>query len=341
MSLLRISLIIPFYNVEKHIGSCLESLYRQDIPESDYEVICVDDASPDNSRNVVLEFQKKHINLKLITHSKNRGLGGARNTGIEEANGEYCWFIDSDDMIKSDSLKILLSICEEKDLDVLMFNYDKVATDGTFLENVKVFSESQLMDGYEFSSTVFGSELVYHLGYVWRQIYKRAFLNFKIIRFPENVFWEDTVFMPKSLLLASKVQSVEESFYRYRINPESISGIYNKHFRADLIFQFSFNAGKELLDFSKELDPSVNDYSKILFLRSIWYINEFSKKLIKAPISQISEFYKIIKLEKSFVVLLMPYMSNLNKWIIKNNLLGFIFLVFLKLMTNLKHRIIK
>lgn len=327
--------------MEKHIRACLESLYKQDIPESEYELICIDDASLDNSLNIVREFQKAHDNIKIYTHSKNRGLGGARNTGIDKALGKFCWFVDSDDMIKQDSLKTLLSICENMDLDVLMFNFDRVTTDGIFHENVKVFSESQLMDGYKFSNTMFGSELIYHLGYVWRQIYKRAFLCSNNIRFPENVYWEDTVFMPKSLLLASKVKSIENSFYQYRINPESISGIYNKYFRADLIYQFSFNAGKDLLDFSKELDPSVNNYSNIMFSRSVWYINEFSNKLIKAPINQISEFYKIIKVEKRFVDLLIPYMSNFNKWLIKNNFLGIIFLVCLKLMSKLKHRIFR
>ena len=66
--MIRLSIIIPFYNVEKYIAECLDSVYNQDIPEEEYEVICVNDASPDNSRDIVLEYQKKHSNLILVEH---------------------------------------------------------------------------------------------------------------------------------------------------------------------------------------------------------------------------------------------------------------------------------
>ena len=98
---LSVSFIVPFYNVEQYIAKCLDSLIDQDIPESDYEIICVNDCSPDNSRNIVIEYQKKHTNIILIEHETNKKLGSARNTGLSKAKGQYVWFVDSDDWILS------------------------------------------------------------------------------------------------------------------------------------------------------------------------------------------------------------------------------------------------
>ncbi len=83
--MLKLSFIVPFYNVEKHIARCLDSLYNQDIPESEYEVICVNDCSPDNSRDIVLQYKKQHSNLILVEHERNKKLGAARNTGLRKA----------------------------------------------------------------------------------------------------------------------------------------------------------------------------------------------------------------------------------------------------------------
>lgn len=95
----KLSIIIPFYNVKQYIAQCLDSVYRQDIPEEEYEVICVNDASPDHSRDIVLEYQKRHKNLVLIEHEHNKKLGAARNTGRSIARGKYIWNVDSDDYI--------------------------------------------------------------------------------------------------------------------------------------------------------------------------------------------------------------------------------------------------
>ena len=109
--MLRLSIIIPFYNVEQYIAECLDSVYQQNIPEEEYEVICVNDASHDHSREIVLEYQKLHSNLVLVEHEFNRKLGAARNTGRAVAKGNYIWNVDSDDKIELNCLGKLLRIC--------------------------------------------------------------------------------------------------------------------------------------------------------------------------------------------------------------------------------------
>ena len=112
--MLRLSFIVPFYNVEPYIEECIRSLYNQDIPQEEYEVICVDDCSPDGSRAIVERLQKEYPTLKLLIHTENKRQGGARNTGMKVAQGIYIWFMDSDDYIKPNCLKDLLERAERE-----------------------------------------------------------------------------------------------------------------------------------------------------------------------------------------------------------------------------------
>lgn len=93
----KLSIIIPMYNVDQYIGKCLDSCLKQDISKDEYEIIVVDDESPDNSSSIVEEYMKNNMNIRLI-YRKNGGLSAARNTGLKEAKGEYIWFVASHTM---------------------------------------------------------------------------------------------------------------------------------------------------------------------------------------------------------------------------------------------------
>jgi glycosyltransferase involved in cell wall biosynthesis len=341
MNSIRLSYILPYYNVEKYIGACLDSLYSQDIPESEYEVICIDDCSPDNSKQIVKQFQKKHSNLVLIEHKVNKCLGGARNTGLKASKGKYVWFVDSDDLIMPNSLNKLLPLCEKNDLDLLMFNFEQVDSTGCFIKSVSAFPDSSVRDGCNYVHSIFGDDLIYHLGYVWRQIYKNSYLKEKKLLFPENMFWEDTVFMPKALLYANKVCSLEESYYKYRINQYSVSGTYYRKISADLIFQFAFNAGKDLMDLSQEIKEKDIRISNQLFEKAIWYINSFIFQLLKAPISEKRTFFNLLKANKEINSHLIPYMTKLNKFLCRNPKLGLMCVIFISPAYRIKRRIKK
>jgi len=101
------------------------------------------------------------------------------------------------------------------ELDVLMFNFEKINISGNFIKEESVFSDTKVYSGIEYIKNIWGDEFVYHLGFVWRQIYRTNFLKSNSIFFPEHVFWEDTAFIPKSLLLASRIRSNKNIF----INP--------------------------------------------------------------------------------------------------------------------------
>lgn len=100
---MKLSIIIPIYNVEKYLRVCLDSCLKQDVPKSSYEIITVNDGSPDSCDKIIEEYYTKFPNIRVITQ-KNSGLSVARNNGLNIARGEYVWFVDSDDYITTNCL---------------------------------------------------------------------------------------------------------------------------------------------------------------------------------------------------------------------------------------------
>lgn len=219
--MIRLSIIIPFYNVEQYIAQCLESVYHQDIPEEEYEVICVDDCSPDNSIAIVEEYAKKHANLVIVRNQYNRKLGGARNAGMEVAKGNYIWFIDSDDFIEENCYKELLSISENEDLDMLHFNYAEYPN----AENPTIRpQDTELMSGTDMwynPAFIWAHDLVT----AWRKLYKRQFLIDNNIQFAEHIMFEDNDYAIVAFANAKRVKHIALCAYHYRNNPNSITRV--------------------------------------------------------------------------------------------------------------------
>jgi len=118
--MIKLSLIVPIYNIEDYLEKCLDSLIK--IKERKIEIILVNDGSTDGSLDLCLKYRKKDNRIKII-NKKNGGLSDARNKGLKEANGEFIWFIDGDDYISDvDSLFKYLN----KDNDIIVFNYNEV-----------------------------------------------------------------------------------------------------------------------------------------------------------------------------------------------------------------------
>ena len=310
--MIKLSFIVPFYNVEQYIGACLDSLYAQDIPEEDYEVICVDDCSPDNSKSIVSEYQKQHANLVLIEHPSNKGLGAARNTGIRAARGKYLWFIDSDDMVCSNVLSEIFSMFHVNNSDVILFNYERVNQKEEHIDDGIVFEDAANQNGKDFVKSFFGDSFIYHLGYVWRCVYRTEYLKKNNFNFPENCYWEDTVFFPKTILYADVVISSKKVFYKYRVNDNSISGLKNKY-NAERYYQFSFVAGKELYDFSREYMQVDEELASALMKKSCWYFNSFAKSLAFSNYTEKRRFYKLLRQNKAQIAGIMNFISPRNK----------------------------
>ena len=156
----RLSIIVPVYNVENYLEKCLKSLLTQDIPINQYEIIIINDGSTDGSLAIAESYQNLYSNVRIFSQ-ENKGLGGARNTGIKEAKGACLFFVDSDDYIQVNSLSALLNCFETEKLDVLRFNYIAVNESGNVIQKKKnathniVFS-NQIVEGETFLSEQLG-----------------------------------------------------------------------------------------------------------------------------------------------------------------------------------------
>lgn len=220
---LRLSIIIPFYNVERYISECLDSVFDQDIPLTEYEVICVNDGSPDRSRDIVLDYMGRYPNLRLIEHDRNRKLGAARNTGRSIANGKYIWNVDSDDKIVSNCLSKMLQLCECYKLDILEFRPLSFLCDE--IKKLPYVPTTEIpLAGLDYLEQLSSYE-VSQMSSVWRRIIRRAFLEENNLYSPEINHGEDVPFSFKSLVLAKRFMSISDICYQYRSNPEALTGI--------------------------------------------------------------------------------------------------------------------
>ena len=205
------------YNTAKYMPRCMETLLEQDIPQSEYEIILVDDCSPDNSLEMAREYAAQYKNIRVCTHELNKGLAAARNTGVDAAQGQYLCFVDPDDYIEKNSLAALLKQMDDEQLDMLRFNYQKVDEQYRNIPDVDVeanFDYSpKIMTGIEF--------LAHRLGvgcYVWAYISRLEFVKETGVRFFEGCFFDDTPWLPRILLKAQHVNvtPVRHQYYLQR-----------------------------------------------------------------------------------------------------------------------------
>lgn len=226
--------IVPVYNTEAFVLRCLQSIVEQGIGEGDYEVLVVDDGSPDNSRAIIEDFIRTHHQVRLITQS-NAGLSAARNTGIKNARGRYLHFVDSDDYLETGKMNGLLQRALSLNLDILFFNFKNVDIHGNALSmsNGLDYSSTQPMSGHDF--------LCSHamLPYAWRYLLSRDYLEKTGYRFDPSIrICEDGPFMARILPNADSVAYEDVVLYCYVNRADSI--MHNpdpEHMRRRLIGQ--------------------------------------------------------------------------------------------------------
>ena len=208
---MRLSIIVPVYNVEKYIERCLRSLLDQDIPKSDYEIIVVDDGTPDRSADIAQSFAKENDNI-IVVHRKNGGLSAARNTGLEYVHGQYVFFVDSDDYIEPNVLSSLLISAESRNLDLLAFSTCRRRKDNgiNWLHTFNDFIKDDKVDD--------GITLV-RKGFlptsVWTNLYRTETLNRYSFRFYEGIIHEDIEFNYRVFVKFNRIGAIDLLVYNY------------------------------------------------------------------------------------------------------------------------------
>lgn len=236
--MLKLSIIVPIYGVEQYLLKCVDSLLAQDLPLSEYEIILVDDESPDTCPQICDEYAAAHENIRVI-HRENGGLSAARNSGIEIAQGDYLMFVDSDDYIEPNVLSGLMAQVERDNLDVLRYRlqYVRIKKEGVselvneaeyevynpynsdpFKDND--YSETPT-DGVSFLNSRMNTQC-----YAWAFVIKRELLDGCI--FTPGIYFEDTDWTPRMLCKAKRVASTNTVVYNYLQREGSITKTVNR-----------------------------------------------------------------------------------------------------------------
>lgn len=333
------SFIIPVFNAERYLAECLDSIYATSVEESVFEVICVNDCSQDNSRDVVLKYQRTHQNLVLIDHAENKKAGGARNTGLAVAKGEYVWFVDADDTIAPNALKTILEACKTNNLDALCFNYAFWYSDRKQEESV--FEKSQIVQkGADFLMDIFGDGIIYHLGYAVRAVYRRLVLLEHNVRFPEHlIYGEDTTFMPEGVIYGERVMAVDDVLYNYRQEVATSSSAQLAEMKGERIYESIFRAGElvvALKDLAAQISmPLANAIEKGL----PWFVNRLFIRLVKTNyIEKCIFFQTLANTDQEIMKSIVKYMDKKNRFVVEYPLIGKYILNMLSFIYRFKHK---
>lgn len=292
---LRLSIIIPFYNVERFISECLDSVFDQDIPLSEYEVICVNDGSPDHSRDIVLQYMERFPNLRLIEHEKNKKLGAARNTGRSIARGKYIWNVDSDDQIFPNCLSGMLKTCEDNELDV--FEFGTIQFSATQRQELPRIPQTlDVESGLEYLDRL-NAYQVSRMCPVWNKIIRRDFLEENGVFSPEINMGEDIPYSFKILTLAHRLLVRPECYYLYRVNDDSLTGSNWKP-TPEVLYEKCFVNPKLVYQVAMSV-PSNHPSTRGSFLRSAKYtLDLFPKYLSEMSAENQTRFKSLCR--KSF-----------------------------------------
>ena len=203
--MLKISVIIPFYNVEEYLDKCLNSVRSQTF--KDIEIICVDDCSTDNSYKIAKLHAIDDHRIKIIRHRKNLGLGGARNTGIHCAKGEYIASVDSDDYILPNMLEVLWKEAENSRFDIVCCGFEKVDLSANVLAKSS-FADEVIVNTNN-SINIFSKINPAF----WNKLWRRSLFVENDIFFPEHCYFEDMPTMPRLMAKAINIKTISDRLY--------------------------------------------------------------------------------------------------------------------------------
>lgn len=218
MKEIKISVIVPIYNVEKYLKRCIDSILEQDF--RDYELILINDGSTDNS----LEIAKSYCDDRIVLINKeNEGLSATRNLGIKIAKGEYILHIDSDDWIEQSYFKNMYNLAKKKDADIVMTGY-YIDYDNGKLIYISPIKE-EIEDNIEFCKKVIKGEISSNM---WTKlIRKRLYIENGIEHENSIAYGEDLVVMPRLMYYAKNIEVLEGAYVHYIQNPKSITHTFN------------------------------------------------------------------------------------------------------------------
>lgn len=290
---MKLSIIIPVFNLEKYLPTCLDSLLDQDLNLSSYEIIIINDGSTDKSGEVGREYSRKYFNI-VVHDQENSGLGAARNKGISIAKGDYIYIMDPDDYLGKDVLKPLIELCSINDLDILCFESKSTTVFKPFKPTINLSGSINLeiMSGIEFIGKHF------YMNMVWWYFVKRKVLIQNKLDFIENRWMEDAIFTTKLFIQSNHLAKIDFDVHRHLIRPNSAMTskepthylkVIDDNANAALVF-------KEIIDDFKADHPNKTDTLKRLKTRQESFVFFMMIRMLKSKIKKKAIRETLIKL---------------------------------------------
>lgn len=274
---MKLSFVIPIFNIEKYLPKCLDSILSQEF--SDYEIICVNDGSTDNSVKILEQYAQDKI---VIINKTNEGQGVARNVGLEKATGDYIWFVDGDDWIEENCLSNIVKELDAKGPDILIFAgkscYEKF--DGAIHKKIGAYSIDKLPKKYLskiFSANDIKSDVFKFPSTAWSKVYKREFLIDNNIKFQNLKVGEDQLFFFHSMILANRISIYKEHCYCYRKNRVGSSMTVKK--KKDLTPIYVFYAIENLLKKLEKLDIYQKSVVNRYFSKATSWLGKYDENI--------------------------------------------------------------
>lgn len=268
--MLKVSLIIPVYMVEDYLEECLDSVLNQTL--ENIEVLCINDASPDSSKQILDKYAEKDSRVHIINHEENQGLSAARNTGLRIARGEYIYFLDSDDRLERKALEILSKSADEYKSEILAFDAivfkDKSFQDTNFYssDDFNYKRQDLIPAGRTYAGKEFLHLLLQNGAYkssACLSIIKRDFLISNNISFYPGILHEDELFTISMYLIAERIAYLPELFLQRRLRSDSIQNTSNANKKIKSLLFIS----KQLSVLAKKEESSVKaDIWKHIFV---------------------------------------------------------------------------
>lgn len=229
--MIKVSVIIPVFNVGKYLEQCLDSVCSQTL--KDIEIICINDGSTDNSYNILCKYAKKDSRF-IVINQNNKGVSAARNIGVELSKGEFLCFIDSDDYVDSDYLEKLYNAAIDNNCEIACCGFVRFSG---FRKSVKkIISKVTVLKSINEKIKI---EQIPKHNYIWNKIFlRRSFINNKL-KFVEGRFFEDIEIVIKILNTMGNMVAVPDVYYYYRKNPDSIVHKQNNKKKQDYYWAIS------------------------------------------------------------------------------------------------------
>lgn len=317
---MKVSVIVPGYNVEHYIKECLDSLLNQTLQE--IEIICVNDGSKDKTLEIMTEYSKKDQRV-VVVDKPNGGLSSARNAGLEKGKGEYILFLDSDDYLASNALEVLYEKAAENDADDVLYSAESF------------FEKEELKEKYASYTTYYDKKGVYEGVYGGKELYslqteqndfkssaclqliRRSLLEQNQIRFYEGILHEDHLFTMQVLTYSEKVCCIEDKLYKRRVRDDSIMTA-EKGFRNAYGYFVTIEEMYQMLE--KLEEPFSSSYAMAVRKHSESLMKSGAKCLDGIGLEELEEYLKDLSYERRIrFYLIMEHTKKLQDAIDKKN----------------------